>query len=333
MAKDYTHLTRGERERIRLLRLEKYSIGFIAAALGRSKSTIWREVKSHLHHNGYEPERAHGHAQKLRKKPRRPCKMMLPEIARFVKEGLNNDWSPEQIAGRMRLHFPRRPDLRISHQCIYDWLYRDKKSGGIWYQKLRINNHKRRKWKVKMPRRVNISRRKGIGQRPKSVETRRFFGDWEADTVEGKLNRGRLVTLVERKTLYTLITGMGTRHAHNFNAAAEKRIRQEPWLPLRTLTVDNGAEFARHEELERTLGLRVYFAEPYSFWQRGVNENTNGLLRQYLPQKTDFLSIPEEEIARVEKMLNNRPRKKLNYRTPSEVMAKIASRHGVSLGT
>lgn len=331
MARKYTHLTRGERERIRLLRLEKRSIGFIAAALLRSKSTIYREVKRHLHHNGYEPERADGHAKKVRSKARRQRKMMLPEIEAYVKQGLLKDWSPEQIAGRLRLDYPHSPALRISRQAIYDWLARDKKTGGKWYRRLRFG--KRRRKPTKGSRRTNIAGRRGIEERPRSVESRRYFGDWEADTVEGKLNSGRLATLVERKTLYTIIAKMETRHAHCFNAALLARVGRESWLPMRTITADNGAEFSRHAELSRELGADVYFAEPYSSWQRGRNENTNGLIRQYLPKKTDFRTVSAELIAQVEWALNNRPRKTLGYRTPMEVMARKRPRHTVPLVT
>lgn len=331
MARRYVHLTRGERERIRLLRLEKRSVRFIAAALCRSQSTIHREIKRHLHHNGYEPERADGRARKVRGMARRPRKMMVPEIEVYVKEGLRKDWSPQQIAGRIRLDHPHSRVMRISRQCIYDWLARDKKSGGLWYKHLRMG--KRRRKRTKGDRRVNIAGRKSIELRPRSVETRRRFGDWEADTVEGRLNSGRLATLVERKSLYTVIAKMSTRHAHCFNAALLSRLEREQWLPMRTITADNGAEFARHSELASVLGASVYFAQPHCSWQRGTNENTNGLIRQYLPKKTDFRLVSEERIASVERALNTRPRKKLGYRTPAEVMARRFRNPAVPLVT
>ena len=329
MARRYVHLTRGERERIRLLRLDRWSLSAIAAAICRSKSTIHREVKQHLHHNGYEPERADGRARKVRHMPRRPHKMMVPKIAAYVKEGLAKDWSPEQIAGRIRLDHPHSPIMRISRQCIYDWLARDKKAGGVWYKRLRMG--KRRRKRTKGERRVNIAGRKSIELRPVSVESRRRFGDWEADTVEGRLNSGRLATLVERKSLYTVIARMDTRHARCFNAALLSRLDRERWLPLRTITADNGAEFARHGELTEALGVAVYFAQPHRSWQRGTNENTNGLIRQYLPKKTDFRLVSEERVALVERTLNTRPRKKLGYRTPAEVMARRFQRSVVPL--
>lgn len=333
MAKKFTHLTLEEREQIRILRLQKLSSSKIAKILGRSKSTICEEVKRHLHHNGYEPLRAHGHARVVRRKPRRPKKMGIAAIELFVKEGLLKHWSPQQIAGRMQLEFPRSSFMHISHQCIYDWLERDKKSGGSWYKLLRINNKKRKRRRVKAPRKVNIANRKGIEERPQSVETRRFYGDWEADTVEGALNRGRIATMVERKTLFTVIAKMETRHAHCFNAAVLERLQQHASLPIRTITADNGAEFARHKELEEQLGTRIYFAEPYCSWQRGLNENTNRLIRQYFPKKTDFKLVSKEEIALIEERLNNRPRKKLAYRTPAEVMANYRARPAVRIAT
>lgn len=333
MAKKFTHLTLEKREQIRILRLQKLSSSTIARIIGRAKSTVTEEVKRHCHHNGYEPVRAHGHARVVRMRPRKPQKMNVPAIEQFVKEGLLKSWSPEQIAGRIRVEFPRSPAMRISRQCIYDWLERDKKSAGTWYKRLRINNRKRKRPRVKAARHVNIANRKGIEERPQSVDTRRFCGDWEADTVEGALNRGRIATLVERKTLFTIIAKMETRHAYCFNAALLERLEQDASLPIRTITADNGAEFARHKELEEALAAKVYFAKPYCSWQRGLNENTNRLIRQYFPKKTDFKLVPKTQIALIEDTLNNRPRKKLAYRTPAEVMANYRTHPTVRIVT
>lgn len=320
MARSYVHLTRGERERIRVLRLEKRSCRFIAKALSRAPSTISREVFRHKHHNGYEPERADGHAKVVRMKPRRVCKMMLPELAVFVKNGLLQGWSPDQIAGRIKREHPHSHTMRISRQGIYNWLTQDKKNGGKWYKCLRLG--KRRHNRTKGVRRADIANRKNISARPKSVESRRYFGDWEADTVRGKCNSGHIATLVERKSLFTVIAKLDRHRAYCFNEALLARMQLDGWLPMRTITADNGPEFARHRELSDMLGATVYFADPYCSWQRGTNENTNGLIRQYLPKGLSFKDVTTERIALIENLLNNRPRKKLNYRTPYEIMAK-----------
>lgn len=168
-------------------------------------------------------------------------------------------------------------------------------------------------------------------ERPASVDSRRFVGDWEGDTVVGKLHGGCLATLVERKSRFTVLAKIDTGRAEDFNAAVWERVSRTPWLPFRTLTVDNGPEFTRHVELENKLNSVVYFAEPYCSWQRGTNENTNGLIRQYFPKGTDFKSTDAEKIALVENLLNNRPRKVLGYRTSLEVMAKACKKPIVPL--
>lgn len=320
MAKGFTHLTLEERNWIRILRLLGVSLRGIARFLDRSPSTISEEIARHKHHNGYEPIRAHGHAKVVRKKPRKPHKMDNQVIETYVKKGLRQFWSPEQIAGRMRLDYPDSPEMRISPECIYQWIAEDKARGGKWYTYLRINNKKRRYYRVKGSRRNNIANRKWIEERPASVDTRQRYGDWEADTVEGAPQKGRIATLVERKTFYTLIAKMDSKHARCFNDVLLERI-DGTHLPMRTITADNGAEFAGHKELEEHIQAKVYFAQPYCPWQRGLNENTNRLIRQYFPKKTDFTLVTKEQVALIENALNNRPRKKLAYRTPAEAMA------------
>jgi IS30 family transposase len=335
MAKTYTHLTLGERERIKQLCVEKHSIGFIATALSRSKSTISLELERNRHRGWYDPERANAKASARRRIPRRREKMLTDDIAAFVKDSLRKEWSPEQISGRMRQQHRTSEAMCISHQSIYRWINRDRRNGGEWYRHLRLDNRKR-----KMARGCNfnpavrIAKRVMIDKRPISVQRRRFTGAWEGDTVQGRQGRGRLATLVERKTRYTVLALVESKHAEKLNAAVIERFARSPWLPIRTLTVDNGLEFAAHWELAKTLGGAIYFAHPYQSWQRGLNENTNGLLRQYFPKGCDFLVVTAEKIAEVEELLNNRPRKILGYRTPAEVMAhRLRRTSGVRLVT
>lgn len=333
MARSYTQLTLGERKRIKELRLENRSIGFIARALSRAKSTISRELHTNGSDKGYNPRKADVKARIRRSKPRRPAIMVVrPDIASLVKDGLRLQWSPEQIAGRMRQS--RRTGLRISHQSIYRWLWQDKRDGGTWYRHLRLDNRKRKKQRGGRGPGARIANRTMIDRRPVSVISRRYLGDWEADTIQGKHGSGRLATLVERKSRYTVMAYMGSKHSEVFNTAVLERIRMNDDLPFRTITVDNGLEFAGHAELSTALNCSVYFAHPYHSWERGLNENTNGLIRQYFPKGTEMRSIPMEMVAQVENLLNNRPRKTLGYRTPAEVMETLLRRRrGVRLRT
>lgn len=338
MAKDYVHLTSGERERIMQLRREKRSLGFIANALSRSKSTISLELKRNTHNGSYEADRAQSKARRRGKCPRRKCKMLIPEIERFVKSGLKKDWSPEQIAGRMKRVCRRSTVCSVSHQSIYRWICNDKKAGGKWYTHLRLNNRKQHRPRgVKRNSDARIAERIMIDKRPKSVDSKRYFGDWEGDTVQGKQGCGRLVTLAERKSLYAVFAPLESKHAAKLNAAVVERMKRSPLLPFRTLTVDNGLEFAGHRELSFALKGAIYFAHPQSSWERGLNENMNGLLRQYFPKGIDFRTVAAQRVAEVEELLNNRPRKTLGYRTPAEVMnqylARARRRMGVRLGT
>jgi len=337
MARSFTHLTIEERLRIKVLRMEGCSLSSIAALIGRAKSTVSDELKRNSKPctNGgawYNVEYAHAKAKTRRKTKRKPYKMDNPVIAEKVKDGLRRYWSPQQIAGRLRHVDKLGKAGSVSHQCIYSWLRRDRRAGGDFHRYLRWDNKP-----FKRPRNPlrsssgRIAEAVGIDERPASVEAKRYVGDWEGDTVEGKKGRSRLASLAERKTAYTVIAKVASKRSCDLNASLVNRISRSPHLPLRTVTVDNGLEFAGHRELSRALGCRIYFAHPYSSWERGLNENTNGLLRQFFPKGTDFDAVPEERIAQIERLLNTRPRKNLNYRTPEEVMQKLLRGRGVRI--
>ena len=321
MAKNYNHLTRGERLRIRQLRTESNSLAFIAQALGRSKSTISEELRRNQYRGSYVPAMADSMARKRRKQPRRQRKIDCPELRADVEAGLARQWSPEQIAGRLRRDFPRSPARRISHEAIYQWLWEDKRAGGTWHRHLRQSNRKRKKRRTGRESRGRIIGRVGIEQRPASVDSRRFMGDWEGDTVVGHRHQGLVATWVERKSRYTCLALMEDKKAKTLNHAILARFKANPSLPMRTTTLDNGREFSDHAVLAEAWGAKIFFARPYHSWERGLNENTNGLLRQYFPKGTNFLQVTTQRLAEVEELLNNRPRKILAYRTPAEVMA------------
>ena len=213
----------------------------------------------------------------------------------------------------------------VSHETIYRWIYLDAKGGGTLYHHLRRRRKKRRRQKRYGSARRFIPGRVSISERPDIVETRERFGDWEGDTIEGKKSTGYMATHVERKSRYLIAAKLLDKKAESLTIKSIKAFCRIPKKMRKTLTVDNGKEFARFKELEDKTGLTVYFADPYSAWQRGTNENTNGLLRQYFPKGTDFTKVTDKDLAFAVKKLNHRPRKCLHYRSPDEVFWESAN--------
>lgn len=321
MAKTYAHLSLDERFCIRKWRNDKCSISEIARRLQRAKSSIATEIKRNSYHGGYEPKRADGYAKKRRKTPRTPSKQNNPEIAAFVGEHLARQHSPEQIAGRMKALYPSRPDMRVSAAALYRWIEKDRAEGGTKYRDLRINHHKRKRPRKKSARRARIADRTMITERPAEVDAKERLGDWEGDTVVGPHGTTHaLVTLVDRRSRYLQIVLVANKQALTLNAAVLARFRRRRDLTRHTLTVDNGLEFAQHKALSKGLKAAVFFAHPGCSWERGLSENTNGLIRQYFPKGTDFSRVTAQRVAQVEALLNNRPRKSLDYRTPTEYL-------------
>jgi IS30 family transposase len=236
-------------------------------------------------------------------------------------ERIKLDWSPEAISGRLKVEYTSDTQMRISHETIYRWIYLDSRNKGDLHRHLRRRHKYRRRQKRYGSGRRFIPGRISIDQRPSIVDTRERFGDWEGDTLEGGKGSGGLATHVERKCRYLLAAKLTDKKAATMTQQSITSFRKTPRILRQTLTVDNGKEFSNFKELEKRTGLKVYFADPYAAWQRGTNENTNGLLRQYFPKGTDFRNIPEKDIAIVVKKLNNRPRKCLNYQTPHEVFS------------
>ena len=223
------------------------------------------------------------------------------------------DWSPESISQRFRLE----RNVSISHEWIYQHVYRDKQEGGHLYQHLRQQKPRRRRY-GKYGRRSYLVGTRSIEERPKSAESRRWFGHWEGDTMIGKGRQGGLLTLVERKARYLLACHIASHHGEVVQRAVRETLT--PVLPrVKTITYDNGREFAGHKGMEKDLDAKVYFAHPFSSWERGTNEQTNGLLRQYFPKKRSLAHVSAKEIAHALSRLNHRPRKCLGYRTPHEV--------------
>ena len=235
----------------------------------------------------------------------------------FAQERLLEQWSPEQISGH----------ADISTETVYQRVYADKRAGGLLWKNLRCQKQYKKRY-GKIDRRGKIPNRLSIEDRPAIVETRRRIGDWEADTVIGKSHKQAIVSIVERKTGFTLIHKVERKTAQAVSQAMIALLK--PYRKkVHTITSDNGREFAGHEEIAKSLKADFYFAHPYSSWERGTNENTNGLIRQYFPKNRDFTTITQQEIDMAMFRLNNRPRKRLGYKTPSQVFFKS----GVALQT
>ncbi len=225
----------------------------------------------------------------------------------------------------MTLDYPNDKQMRISHETIYRWIFLDAQKGGDLYTHLRRRHKRRRKQKRYGSGRRFLPGRVSIDERPPIVDQRKRFGDWEGDTLEGAKGTGGLATHVERKCRYLLTAKLSDKKASTMTQQTTKAFRKVPRKLRHTLTVDNGKEFANFKELESKTNLKVYFADPYSAWQRGTNKNTNGLLRQYFPKGTNLNNVSEKDVALVVNKLNNRPRKCLNYQTPHEVFCQARS--------
>lgn len=306
----YHQLTQEQRYQIYALQKTGHSRTEIAEVIDVHKSTVSRELRRNRGQRGYRPQQAQNLAMERRSKaiPR-----ITAETWTVVETLLRQDWSPEQISGRLK----KEQRIGISHEWIYQYILKDKQSGGDLYRHLRCQK-KRRKRYGKYDRRGKLPNCRSIEERPTIVNHRKRLGDWEVDTLIGKRHKPVLVTLSERKSRLTLLGQVPQRSAQ----AVEDQIHQL-LLPLQdkvhTLTSDHGKEFAHHEHIAQLLQLKFYFAHPYAAWERGTNENTNGLLRQYFPKKRDFQNVSRKEIDQAMSSLNFRPRKSLRFKTPFEV--------------
>ena len=308
--KTYTQLTQEQRYQISAMKKIGHSQKEIAEEIGVDKSTISREVQRNTGERGYRPKQAHEKALGRRSK----AKVQIGEaVWEIVEEKLRQDWSPEQVSGWLKRE--GRPSL--SHEWIYQHVLADKAAGGDLYRHLRCHK-KRRKRYGSYDRRGKLPNRVSIEERPELVEQRERLGDWEADTLVGKDHQGALVSLVERKSRYTLLWPVKRRQADLVSHATISLLL--PFVDrVHTITGDNGKEFAEHMQIAETLKAVFYFAHPYSAWERGTSENTNGLVRQYFPKGTNFSKVTDAESVSAADKLNQRPRKCLAFRTPFEV--------------
>lgn len=323
----YTHLTEQERLCIFHQRAADFSKAEIARRLNRHRATIGRELVRFRRHPSwpyyrqYFPDGADRLARERRARPRGFRWTSHRPLLAYVLGKLRQEWSPQQISGRIIKDFPHEAKMRVSHQSIYQYVKSDRQAGGSLWKRLRQSQKLRRKPYGTGPRRCRIPDRVGIEQRPKEAESRKRIGHWEADTLLG--SKGRLATCVERKSRYVLMARLPNGKAIEFNAAAIRCFKKIPSRWRKSITTDNGSEFIEHKQLGSRLGFKTFFANPYSSWERGTNENTNGLIRQYFPRQTDLSKVSYQRVARIAAKLNNRPRKCLAYRTPAEVLAPV----------
>lgn len=311
MPKGYQQLTYEQRCQIHALKTRGDSNRQIARQLGVNSRTIDREFTRNSGNRGYRFKQAEEKSQQRRhRKTGRNVKMM-PELIALIEEKLTqSQWSPEQIAGWLKREHGRQV---ISHERIYQHIWADKKAGGTLYTHLRRRAKKYMKRINGKTRRGQIIGRIGIENRPPIVESRTRIGDWEADTIVGKAHQGAIVSLVERKTRYTCLIKVERATAEAVQTAITTALAP---FPVHSITFDNGKEFAQHLAIAEALKTQTFFARPYHSWERGTNENTNGLVRQYIPKKTDFANISHEDVEKVEYLLNTRPRKCLDYNIP-----------------
>jgi transposase, IS30 family len=309
-------LTLAERERISQMHYAHFTNAEIATELGRHRATIGRELARNSLAGEYGAVAAHEQSRQRRRDRPLTRKMDRADVDEFVRAHLARCWSPDQIAGRLKREFPRECRRQVSHQTIYAWIRslpaedRQRFTGFLRFAGRRRPADDRR---GRIPNQVSIE------GRPKVVDARRRYGDWEGDTIVGAKQSGAVVTLVERKSGYLMTAKSCDRKARRVADKIEARLDKLPAKVRRTMTFDNGKEFAEHERLRDRLGLGVYFAKPYCSWQRGTNENTNGLLRQFLPKGTDLSTVSWQELQHYTQRINDRPRKRLDYRTPTEV--------------
>jgi IS30 family transposase len=317
----YHHLTLDERNVIYRMQWQGYSKAEIARCLARHRSTIGRECRRNLSYEGsYNPSTAQAFAHCRRRAHLHRPKTGHRRLMGYVAERLQAAWSPEQIAGRLSHHAPALLEgLTISPTTIYRWIWSDPQRAGRFRPFLRIARNPRRKPYGKLSRQGQIFGKRSIDERPAEADERRRLGDWEGDTLVGKGRKGYLLTCVDRASRYLMARKVKTCAAEPVAESLRQTIRKLPASKRHTLTLDNGREFARPVELERRLSVQIFFAHPYHAWERGTNENINGLLRQYLPKGSDLSLLTAGELRSYVLALNHRPRKCLGYQSPFEV--------------
>lgn len=328
----YTHLSREERESIGLLWAQGHTSSAVGRMMRRNSSTIRRELnRVRPRYLGYSPLRAEDDAREKRLLPRRTRKLDHLPLQRLVHRKLKLCWSPEQIAHHLKRHYPGDTAMQVSHEAIYTYIYVLPRGALrrelISY--LRQGRRGRQRRKRSTDARGRIPNIVGIRERPKAVAHRTVPGHWESDLLIGKDHASAIGTLVERTTRTTILVPLRAKDAVTVRKAFARTVKRLPREVFRSITHDRGTEMYEHELFTRDTQVQVYFADPYSPWQRGTNENTNGLIRQFFPKGTDFSRVPHKELKRVQRLLNQRPRETLHWRTPQEVFTQLFQKRAV----
>lgn len=336
MNNTYVRLTPWDREEISRGIWASESFAVIARRIGRPVSTISREVWNNVKYSWcYAAAKGQARSDKLKSKGRLKKLDINATLKEYVYEKLRLEWSPEEIAKRLKLDYPQDTTMRISHESIYQHLYCLPR-GELKKELIRGLRQER---KMRQPRQYAHYRRQkiqdiiSISERPEEVKDRIVPGHWEGDLIMGKNHKSAVGTLVERTTRLTLLVPLIAKDALTVSQAFAKAFKNIPRTFKKTLTYDRGSEMSQHKLFTKKTKISVFFADPYSPWQRGTNENTNGLIRQYFPKGTDFKNVSLAEIKEVERRLNSRPRKTLNYYTPSEKFYELLTGQKIALGT
>jgi len=326
----YIHLTPIERGEISAYREAGHSNAYIARKLGRNRSSIGRELKRNATRGKYIPQKAQGAYEERRKDCRPARKLDYGPLRSYVLGRITDGWTPETVAGCLPLNFPEDTRMRMSHEAIYQGIYGDERMRFLIEHLPQARPKRRKRGQGKTRRGPSIPNRTGIEHRPPEVEERARFGDWEGDLIVGAGQSGYIVTMVERASRLLYMRKLTSKNAETTAEAIIDAMMDVTPSWIKTITFDNGTEFACHEIVARATGAGIYFADPYASYQRGTNENTNGLVRRFLPKKMSFEGITQERLNIIEEELNNRPRKILQYRTPNDVLRNYRLEHHVA---
>ena len=320
----YKQLSCEERDKIAYLRARGKSITDIARQIGRNKATISRELRRNKSpvYNVYLANKAHQRAVKRKHLSVQHERIRDPLIRRYIMKKLKAKWSPELIAGRITTE---HPELHISHEAIYQFIY-DKERDLVKclaraHKRRRLRTHSHRHKKLHIPHRVSIK------ERPQQVNGRKQAGHWEADTIISRRSRPALGIMLERTSRRIHLAKLPAKASRPFRAAINRRLSRYPEALRLSITYDNGCENVDHEYTNKVLGTRSYFCEPFHSWEKGSLENAAGIVRRFFPKKTDFALVTKEQVKRVEGLINNRPRKCLNYQTPNEILGSSVALH------
>ena len=317
MPRTYKHLDNHERDLLAVLKGQGQSLRQIAKALKRDPGTLSRELRRNappVRTGYYLAHKAQNRSDERNRRARSHRRLKNDLIRRYAEDRIRRGWSPELIAGRLKIRHPRHS---ISHEAIYQWVYSEARH----LISLLVRAHRKRKNRgySRRHKKSHIPERVSIGRRPQHVLKRLKTGHWETDTAISRKSVAALQITVERKTRYTRLAKLKQKGSREMSIALTRRLSRYPLEMRRSITYDNGSENVEHSRTNRVLGTRSYFCEPYHSWERGTVENTIGLVRRFFPKKTDFAMISKNKIQSVERWLNNRPRKCLGFKTPAEV--------------